>query len=194
MSDDLQKEALEKRIKRSKYRGSAAPVRKFSLWQDESGSGELKIELLPLIDVIFCILTFFLLAAVNFTRQQAISLNLPQAKTGTPQLRDMLIVTIDDIGQLYVEKQLVSRTVLSSYLQDYKKNNPEGLMVLYAAKNSTYREVVEVLDILRESGGDRVALATVPAISDDPSTIPTIPGVPVSPSIPGVPPLPTAPR
>ena len=120
MSDDLQKEAIEKRIKQSKYR-SSAPIRKFSLWQDESGSGELKIELLPLIDVIFCILTFFLLAAVNFTRQQAISLNLPQARTGTPQLRDMLIVTIDDIGQLYVEKQLVSRTVLSSYLQDYKK-------------------------------------------------------------------------
>lgn len=183
MSDDLQKEAIEKRIKRSKYRNSA-PIRKFSLWQDESGSGELKIELLPLIDVIFCILTFFLLAAVNFTRQQAISLNLPQARTGTPQLRDMLIVTIDDIGQLYVEKQLVSRTVLSSYLQDYKKNNPDGLMVLYAAKNSTYREVVEVLDVLRESGGDRVALATVPAISDDPANFPTIPGVPVSPVIP----------
>ena len=186
MSENLQKEALEKRIKRSKYRASSAPRRKFSLWQDESGGGELKIELLPLIDVIFCILTFFLLAAVNFTRQQAISLNLPQAKTGTPQLRDMLIVTIDDIGQVYVEKQLVTRTVLTSYLQDYRKNNPNGLMVLYAAKNSTYREVVEILDILREYGGSRVALATVPAVSG--SSPGNLPNVPISPSIPGVPP------
>ena len=103
------------------YRGTAAPIRRFRLWQDESQSSDLKIELLPLIDVIFCILTFFLLAAVNFTRQQAINLDLPQAKTGTPQMKDMLIVTIDDIGQLYVEKQLVTRSVLTANLEEYNK-------------------------------------------------------------------------
>ena len=65
-------------------------------------------------------------------------------------------------------------------------------MVLYAAKNSTYREVVEVLDILRESGGDRVALATVPAISDDSRG--NLPNVPISPGIPGVPVSPVIPR
>ena len=165
---------------------TAAPVRRFRLWQDEEQRSDLRIELLPLIDVIFCILTFFLLAAVNFTRQQAISLNLPQAKTGTPQMQDMLIVTIDDIGQLYVEKQLVTRNVLSAYLEDYNKNNPDGLMVLYAAKNSTYREVVEVLDLLREVGGERVALATVPAIGDNVPTsgnpLPPLESLPVVPS------------
>ena len=172
------------------YHAIAAPIRRFRLWQDESQSRDLKIELLPLIDVIFCILTFFLLAAVNFTRQQAISLNLPQAKTGTPQMKDMLIVAIDDIGQLYVEKQLVTRSVLAANLEEYKKNNPDGLMVLYAAKNTTYREVVEVLDILREVGGDRVALATVPATgesTDTPSTIPTVPQIPNIENLPGFP-------
>ena len=172
------------------YRATAAPIRRFRLWQDESQRSDLKIELLPLIDVIFCILTFFLLAAVNFTRQQAMSLNLPQAKTGTPQMRDMLIVAIDDIGQLYVEKQLVTRSVLAANLEEYNKNNPDGLMVLYAAKNTTYREVVEVLDILREVGGDRVALATVPAIgesTDTPSTIPTVPQIPNIENLPGFP-------
>jgi biopolymer transport protein ExbD len=42
------------------------------------------IEILPLIDVIFCILTFFILAAVGLTRQQAIDLDLPAANTGAP--------------------------------------------------------------------------------------------------------------
>ena len=164
----------------NKYKNTATPIRRFRLSQDETQTSDLKIELLPLIDVIFCILTFFLLAAVNFTRQQAIELNLPQASTATPQMRDMLIVTIDDIGQLYVEKQLVTRSLLSAYIEEYDRNNPNGLMVLYAAKNTTYREVVEVLDILREVGGDRVALATVPETDGDstPATIPTLPPIP----------------
>ena len=164
----------------------AVPTRRFRLWQDETQNNDLRIELLPLIDVIFCILTFFLLAAVNFTRQQAISLNLPQAKTGTPQVEDMLVITLDDIGQLYVEKQLVTRNLLNAYLEEFNEDNPNGVMVLYAAKNSTYREVVEVLDILREFGGDRVALATVPAIGQN---VPTS-GNPL-PSLPSVPGLPT---
>ena len=61
-------------------------------------------------------------------------------------------------------------------------------MTLYAAKNSTYREVVEVLDILREVGGDRVALATLPEGSQTP-TVPAKPGV--NPALPqGLPGLP----
>jgi biopolymer transport protein ExbD len=149
------------------------------LWQDDSQEAA-KIEILPLIDVIFCILTFFLLAAVNFSRQQAITLNLPQAKTGAPQMQDLLVVTIDEIGQLYVEKNLVSRSDLTWEIKKFKQSDPNGLMVLYAAKNATYREVVEVLDILREVGGDRVALATLP-YGSQPETTPSnsqIPGLP----------------
>ncbi len=161
-------------------------IRPFRLWQDNSGNQDVKIELIPLIDVIFCILTFFILAAVNFSRQQAIRLDLPQAKTGTPQMREMLVVSLDDLGQVYVEQQLVSRNQLSQSIENYNQSNPNGLMVLYAAKNATYREVVEILDILREVGGDRVALATLPQgsqSSNNPNTIPLQP----NPSLPGLP-------
>jgi len=59
-----------------------------------------------LIDVIFCILTFFILGAVGLSRQQAISLDLPKASTATTPMREMLVVSLDDFGQLYVEKQM----------------------------------------------------------------------------------------
>ena len=170
-----------KKTRPKKYQ--PAPIRPMKLWQDDSQESAARIEILPLIDVIFCILTFFILAAVNFSRQQAISLDLPQAKTGTPQMQDILIVTIDDIGQLYVEQNLVSRSDLSWEIKRYHQSNPDGLMVLYAAKNSTYREVVEVLDMLREVGGDRVALATLPAGSEpttNPNPNPALPGLPGS--------------
>ena len=159
------------------------PIKSLNLWQDDSQSSGANIEILPLIDVIFCILTFFILAAVSFSRQQAISLDLPQAKTGAPQMQDILIVTIDDIGQLYVDKNLVSRSDLAWEIKKFNQANPDGLMTLYAAKNSTYREVVEVLDALREVGGNRVALATLPEGSQ-PAQIPPTPGV--NPAIPGI--------
>ncbi|MFN6032855.1 MAG: ExbD/TolR family protein, partial [Dolichospermum sp.] len=44
---------------------------------------DVQIQIIPLIDVVFCILTFFLLAALQFTRQQAINVDLPKASTGT---------------------------------------------------------------------------------------------------------------
>ena len=123
---------------------------------------DVRIELVPLIDVIFCILTFFILAAVTLTRQAAINVDLPSAKTGTTQMRQILVVSIDPIGQTYVEKDPVTQSQLTDALVKFRKESPEGLMVLYASRASSYNDVVRVLDLLRSVGGTRVALATLP--------------------------------
>ncbi|GFE69994.1 biopolymer transporter ExbD [Chroococcus sp. FPU101] len=144
----------------SKKSFSSRPLR---FWQDEqSNQSEVRIEIIPLIDVIFCILTFFILGAVGLSRQQAISLDLPKASTGTAQMREMLVVSLDDFGQVYVEQQLVTRNQLYEAIKNYHQFNPGGLMVLNASRTASYNEVIQVLDLLRQVGGDRVALATLP--------------------------------
>jgi len=166
----------------------ALHARPLRLWQNDNSDREVRIELVPLIDVIFCILIFFILAAVGLSRQQAINLNLPKASTGKPQMREMLIVSLDDLGQVYIEQQIVTRTQLSQEIKNYHQSNPNGLMVLHAAQNATYREVVEVLDLLREVGGDRVALATLPADSpQNTNSNPSIPNIPDFQGLPGLP-------
>ncbi len=146
------------------------PTRPLSLWQDsQHDQGEVRIEIIPLIDVIFCILTFFILGAVGLSRQQAISLDLPKASTGTPQMREMFVVSLDDLGQLYVEKQPVNEGQMMSALQNYHQYNPSGLIVLHASRNASYNDVVQLLDILRTVGGDKVALATLPGENQTPS-------------------------
>jgi biopolymer transport protein ExbD len=77
-------------------------------------------------------------------------------------MREMLVVTLDDLSQLYVEKQPVTRNQLLDSIKNYHQYNPNGLMVLHASRNVSYNDVVQVLDILRQVGGDRVALATLP--------------------------------
>ncbi|MBW4679397.1 MAG: biopolymer transporter ExbD [Microcoleus vaginatus WJT46-NPBG5] len=154
----------------------------------DSPSEEARIEIVPLIDVIFCILTFFILAALQLTRQQAITVDLPKASTGQPQIRKMLIVGLDPFGQAYIEQRRVNPNQLSQELLAYSSNNPEGLMVLYASKDAKYNDVVQVLDQMREVGGSRVALATLPGSESEPVNPNLL--TPVNPTIPGLTPTP----
>lgn len=144
---------------------------------------EVQVQIIPLIDVIFCILTFFLLAALQFTRQQAINVDLPKATTGTTaQIRDTLIVTVDSVGQIYVEQEPVTQELMYQRLQAYRATNPAGMMILNASRTSSYNDVVQVLDRMREVGGDRVALATLPGTAEQPAgNIPYIPNAPTTP-------------
>jgi len=134
----------------------------------DTPSQDVRLELIPLIDVIFCILTFFILAAVGLTRQQAISLDLPSAQTGQAlpgqvvQGADRLYVSVDGLGQAYLDQQPVTLDLLYDVLLQFNQVNPNGLMVLYASRDARYEDVVAVLDLLRSVGGNRVALATLP--------------------------------
>jgi len=156
---------MTQRVRRlpQRPRSPSVNAQPLKLWQDITNAPEVRIEIVPLIDVIFCILTFFILAAVGFSRQQAISLDLPQAATGAAQMRELIVISLDDFGQVYVEQQPVStRAQLVRAVENYFLARPEGRVVLRASRNATYDEVVQVLDLLREAGGDRVALATFP--------------------------------
>jgi biopolymer transport protein ExbD len=128
------------------------------------------IELTPMIDVIFCILTFFLLAGLQVSRQQAIGIDIPKATSGTPTARELLIVTLNDAGQIFIEQQpMVSPAQLVEAVKQYRLAKPNSSIVLYAAKQVSYDKVVEILDVLRGVAGDRVALATLPTDSVPPT-------------------------
>ncbi|MBW4444240.1 MAG: biopolymer transporter ExbD [Plectolyngbya sp. WJT66-NPBG17] len=162
----------------------------------DSPGDEAQIQIIPLIDVIFCILTFFILAALQLTRQQGIGLELPKSQTSSVLMSEMLVVGIDSNGQTYLsnqgQKQLIDRSQLFQLVQEYHKQQPEGLLVLEAAQTAFYNDVVQVLDVMREVAPDRVALSTAP--NNQPGQSPQTPGT--SPQITPVPtliPSPTAP-
>lgn len=131
----------------------------------DNRQSDIQIEILPMIDVIFCILTFFILAAVGLTRQQAIALDLPAVNNSAPvegNSRDRLYVSVDSAGQVYVDKSAVPLGLLYDVLVQHQQMTPNGTIVLYASRSARYEDVIKVLDLLRTVGGDRVALATLP--------------------------------
>ena len=142
----------------------------------DAENAEVRIEIIPLIDVIFCILTFFILAAVGLTRPEGINLDLPTAKTGNPQLGELLQVRIDGLGQLYVDQQAVTQAQLSQTLQTYVRAKPTGIIVLSADRLVSYDQVIQVLDLLQSVGGNRVALGTTtPPAKDGSIQTPNLP-------------------
>lgn len=149
---------------------------------DRPGEDHARIEILPLLDVVFCVLVFFILATLQLKRPQGIEVTLPGASNVRVQQRASLLVTVDASGQPYVEKQPVDVAQLQLLLRGYHQANPQGMMLLYADKGATYQSVVTMLDLMRSVGGDRVALATTDL---PPQQTPT--------TIPGLPPLTTPP-
>ncbi|MBW4633052.1 MAG: biopolymer transporter ExbD [Iphinoe sp. HA4291-MV1] len=136
---------------------------------------EVQIQIIPLIDVIFCILTFFLLAALQFTRQEEISINLPKSTTGTPSTtaganaqaqRQILTLTIDAIGQTYVENDPVKREQLKEAFKRYLQQTPNAILALKVSQTATYNDVIGMIDMWRQEGGDRISFVTTPSFSN----------------------------
>lgn len=132
----------------------------------DSPTDEAQIQIIPLIDVIFCILTFFILAALQLTRQQGIGLDLPQSQTSSVLMSEMLVIGLDSNGQTYLsnqgQRQLIDRSQLLQLVQAYHQEQPEGLLVLEAAQTAFYNDVIQVLDVMRSVAADKVALSTAP--------------------------------
>ncbi len=126
-------------------------------------------------------------------QQRAISVDIPNASTGAPTARELLMVSLNDAGQIFVEQQpmLIPGQLLEA-VKVYRQARPNSSIVLYASKQVNYSKVVEVLDTLRGVAGDRVALATLPtnAVAPNPPILTNpvygYPAVPYNP-YPGVP-------
>jgi biopolymer transport protein ExbD len=138
----------------------------------DTAADDAQIQIVPMIDVIFCILTFFILAALQLTRQQGMNIDLPKATSGVVQQRQLLVVSIDQTGQTFIDQNVVDRSQLYTLLKQYHEKNPNGVLVLNASQNAFYNDVIQVLDVMRSVGGEKVALATIPAPSINPTTPP----------------------
>lgn len=140
----------------------------------DNSTDDAQIQILPLIDVIFCILTFFIMAVVQLQRPQGVNVDIPKAETGTVQPPDRLIVTLSPTAQTFLGSEEVDRNTLADKARKYLDSKPNGLVVLNASQNAFYSDVISILDLMRKIGGNRVALATNPATTPTPT--PTVPG------------------
>lgn len=118
------------------------------------------INIVPMIDVIFAILAFFIMSTLFLTRSEGLSVNLPQSQTAKVQPSSPITVTISSQGQIALNRKSIQLQALDSQVQQMIAPNQEALVVVNADKAVSHGQVVAVMDVLRRVPGAKLAIAT----------------------------------
>jgi len=120
-----------------------------------------EINVINLVDVMLCVLVAFILAAPIM--EQGIDVRLPVAKPSKIKAQeDSLTVSVSPPGKIYLNDQRVTLDELKQRLQTVAGTNPEATVVLRADEELNYGVVIKVLDGIRNSGLNRIGVATRP--------------------------------
>ncbi len=119
----------------------------------------LEINIVPLIDVMFALLTFFVVSTLFLTRSEGLSVNLPKATTAKSQRPSQITVTVDRQGQLALNRKPVGLDSLETSVRQLIKPNEEALVILNADQGVNHGQVVEVMDRLRKIKEAKLAIA-----------------------------------
>ncbi|MBE9012120.1 biopolymer transporter ExbD [Pseudanabaenaceae cyanobacterium LEGE 13415] len=127
----------------------------------QQGSQMPEINLVPMMDVIMTILTFFIIVSMTLTNFQSVDATLPSSEKGvnkeTPV--DPFVIGVTKTGQVEINQGVVTETQMGEQVVSYFQKNPKGAVILKADKSLPYERVVKTLGVLRDVGGDRVSLA-----------------------------------
>jgi len=126
----------------------------------KSGRGVI-INVTSLIDVMFLLLIFFMVSS-TFKNQPAIDLSLPRSDSAQETTVTPTVVYLTRDGQLYLDDDLVPREDLNSRLRQLQASTGEDRIVLRADEHAEHGAVVELIDMIKESGFRRVSLAAKP--------------------------------
>jgi biopolymer transport protein ExbD len=118
-----------------------------------------RIEIIPLIDIMFFLLASFMLVSLTMINMKGIDVSLPTATSAQPNTKpDFTMVSIDALMDIYFEKEKVPKeNVLSNFQALYEKNHDVRIFIR-ADKDATYETVVYVLDKARAAGIQKVGL------------------------------------
>ncbi len=119
-----------------------------------------QINIVPMIDVTFSILAFFIMSTLFLTKLETLSVNLPKAQNAQPQLSSKASLTINEQGELFLNRQPIALDQVSAAVQQLQQPNQNLTVVLNADRAINYGNAVEVLDRLRQVPGVKVAIAT----------------------------------
>jgi biopolymer transport protein ExbD len=146
-----------------------------------------RIEIIPLIDIMFFLLAAFMLVSLTMINMKGIDVNLPTATSAqVNSLPDFTIVSIDALLDIYFEKEKVAKEDVLPRLQKLYDANHNVRVFVRADKDATYENVVFVLDKARTAGIQKVGLE-IKAYDSSSRSVPT-----ASPAEPVVSPAPAS--
>lgn len=122
-----------------------------------------RIEIIPMIDTMFFLLVFFMIATLSMTLQHGMPINLPKANSSTLGVPDHISLTITKKGDLFFNKSPISSIFeLEKRLNNFLLNEKTISVVINADTDVSHGQVIEVMDSVRKAGITNMAIATKP--------------------------------
>ena len=120
-----------------------------------------RIEIIPLIDVIFFLLATFMMISLSMIKNQGINVNLPTARTSSSEDRSKSVtITVTETGDVYLDKEKIALSELPQELKELKAQDPEIKVFINGDAKAYFESAIKVLDEVRRAGITKVAIQT----------------------------------
>jgi biopolymer transport protein ExbD len=118
-----------------------------------------RIEIIPMIDIIFFLLVFFMVSTLSMTINHGLPVNLPKAASSQQDLRETFNVTVMQDGTLFLNKEPTTLTELGQQVKTGLEKDPELVVIINADDQALHGAIVSVMDEVRLAGVSRLAIA-----------------------------------
>ena len=132
----------------------------------DNNESENSINILPMIDIIFAILSFFIISSLYLTKIDSIKVNLPKSSTAVREQNKPQIITIDNNENIYFNSREISLTNMSSIIRTNIENLDEPIVILRADTSVKHGFIVNLLDELRKIENLKIGISTEKQLSE----------------------------
>ena len=126
----------------------------------EDNKSENQINILPMIDIIFAILSFFIISSLFLTRIDSIKVNLPKSSTSVREKNKPQIITIDNNEKIYFNSNEISLKNISALIRKNIVKLEEPLVILRADTSVKHGFIINLLDELRKIENLKIGIST----------------------------------
>ena len=125
---------------------------------DPLANDDVEINMMPLIDMIFILLIFFLVTA-SFVRESGVTVNRPEAATAQSKEAIGLVVGVTEEGKVFIDNQETDLRRVRGLVEVFLTENPDGGVIIDADGACSTARMVAVLDQCRLAGAKDVAVS-----------------------------------
>lgn len=119
-----------------------------------------RLMIIPMIDIIFFLLVFFMMSMLSMVVQKSVPINMPTAQSAKVDIQKKVPITVTADGSIYVETTKTNLDGMIKYLQIEQAKGQELTIVLRADQAAQYGGFVQVLDTLKQMNITKIAIAT----------------------------------
>lgn len=127
--------------------------------RDRKGFAQPEINIIPMIDIMFFLLVFFMMATLHMVNLKTVDIDIPKAQNAETKVSSSYVVTVKLDGTLWLEDKQISETDLLRGAAEQKKLDSRFAVVLRAENDMRYGKVMELLDKFKGIGVSRIGLA-----------------------------------